>query len=211
MAERLRALMRECPVVAILRGVEPREAASVARALAAAGVRVMEVPLNSPDACQSISLMRREVGDSCMVGAGTVLTADQVVHVAEHGGQFIVSPNFDPDVVAAALARGLPALPGVMTPTEAFAAARAGAFALKLFPGEVVGVAGVKALRAVLPPGTVVLAVGGVTPDNIPAWRRAGADGYGVGSSLFKPGMDAGTIQRKAAAMVAAAASAAKL
>jgi len=197
-------LLDDLPLVAILRGLVPEEAVEVGEALVAAGFRALEVPLNSPRPLDSIARMATALGDRALVGAGTVLTPAEAHAVADAGGRLMVSPNTDPSVIAAARARGMLALPGVFTPTEAFAALAAGADALKLFPAEIAGPAGLKALRAVLPAGTRVYAVGGVSPETIPAWRAAGASGAGLGSALFTPGRSAAEVGDRAAAFVAA-------
>lgn len=176
-----------CPLVAILRGITPAEAVPVGQALVDAGFRLLEVPLNSPEPLESIAQLSRAL-PSTVVGAGTVLTEDQVRAVHAAGGRLIVAPNFDRKVVQAARALGMACLPGVMTPTEAFAALDAGATGLKLFPAEMITPAAVKAMRAVLPADVLLLPVGGITPANIGAYRAAGANGFGIGSALYKPG-----------------------
>lgn len=188
-----KAALQGLPLVAILRGITPAEAPAIGQALWDAGWRLMEVPLNSPDPLRSIELLARRFPDA-LVGAGTVRTEEEVRQVHAAGGRIIVSPHFDARVVRASRARGLASLPGVMTPSEAFAALEAGASALKLFPAEVVTPAAVKALRAVLPPGVRLLPVGGIAPGTMAAYRAAGADGFGIGSALYKPGMDAGAV-----------------
>ncbi len=200
MIEELDAL----PLVAILRGLVPEAAVEVGEALVAAGFRTLEVPLNSPRPLESIARLAAALGDRAIVGAGTVLTPAEAHAVADAGGRLMVSPNTDAAVIAAARARHMLALPGVFTPTEAFAALVAGADALKLFPAEIAGPAGLKALRAVLPAGTRVYAVGGVSPETIPAWRAAGASGAGLGSALFTPGRSAAEVGERAAAFVRA-------
>lgn len=197
-------ILDELPLVAILRGLVPEEAVEVGEALVAAGFRTLEVPLNSPRPLESIARLAEALGDRAIVGAGTVLTPAEAHAVADAGGRLMVSPNTDAAVIAAARGRNMLALPGVFTATEAFAALAAGADALKLFPAEIAGPAGLKALRAVLPAGTRVYAVGGVSPETIPAWRAAGASGAGLGSALFTPGRSAAEVGDRAAAFVSA-------
>lgn len=187
-ARRLAAALAQLPLVAILRGITPAECLLVGQALVDAGWSLIEVPLNSPQPLDSIAALVRAFPQA-LVGAGTVLDTDEVRAVAAAGGQLVVSPNTDVDVVFEAQRLGLVCLPGVATPTEAFAALAAGAQGLKLFPAEQFSPAVLKAWRAVLPPGTAVLPVGGITPDNLAAWRAAGAAGAGIGSALYKPGM----------------------
>lgn len=191
-------------IVAILRGITPPEAVSVAAALIDAGVTTIEVPLNSPDPLDSIRAMQDRFGDQAKIGAGTVLTVQQVRDVAATGAGLIVSPNCDPAVIAATKQAGLDSFPGVMTPTEAFAALAAGADALKLFPGELVGPVGLKAMGAVIPKTVPLYAVGGVSARNMGEWLAAGATGFGIGSSIYKPGDSAETVAEKARALVAA-------
>lgn len=197
------AAMNDLPLVAILRGLTPAEAPAVGDVLVEAGFRLLEVPLNSPQPLDSIALLRKRFPQA-LVGAGTVLRAQDVRAVAAVGGELIVAPNFNREVVAEAARLRLVGVPGVMTPTEAFDALEAGATALKLFPAELASPAVVKALLAVLPPGTRLMPVGGISAENIPAWRAAGAAGFGLGSSLFRPGDDVPTVRRKASALVAA-------
>lgn len=192
------------PIIAILRGLTPPEAIPVAHALIGAGITRLEVPLNSPDALRSIAAMLRDFGTDAQIGAGTVLTTEQVTAVAGIGGRMIVSPNCNPDVIRATIAAGLDSYPGVMTPTEAFAALDAGATALKLFPGDLIGAAGLRAMRAVLPQGTGLWAVGGVSASNMGEWLQAGAAGFGIGTSIYRPGDDAAQVAEKARALVAA-------
>jgi 2-dehydro-3-deoxyphosphogalactonate aldolase len=191
-----------CPLVAILRGVKPTEVSAVAAALAAEGIAIVEVPLNSPQPLDSIAQLARELGDRLLIGAGTVMTETQVAEIAEAGGKLIVTPHAAPDVVRAAKARRLLAIPGFFTPAEAFAMLAAGADAIKLFPAEAAGPAVLRALLAVLPKGTAVLPVGGVDAASIPAWWKAGAAGFGIGSSIYKPGDTADTVATKARALV---------
>jgi 2-dehydro-3-deoxyphosphogalactonate aldolase len=192
------------PLVAILRGVDPATVVAVAQALLDAGIRWIEVPLNSPSSFDSIARLVARFGDRATIGAGTVTRPDEVDRLGAIGARLCVSPHCDLGLVAHAKARGLLAMPGVMTPSEAFAALRAGADAIKLFPMEVIGAAGVRALKAVLPAGTACLAVGGVTAESIAELRRAGCDGFGLGSWLYRPGDDAAAVAPRAAAAVAA-------
>lgn len=191
-------------IIAILRGITPPEALPAVRALIGAGITMIEVPLNSPDALASIAAAVADAGGSARIGAGTVLSADEAERVADTGAHFAVSPDFNPAVVAATLARGLQSYPGVFTPTEAFAALRAGATGLKFFPCDIIGPAGIKAMRAVLPAQAKVYAVGGAAPDNFGAFLAAGATGFGLGSYLYKPGMTPDEVGARARAAVAA-------
>ena len=191
------------PLIAILRGLPPADALAVGRALVDEGWRLIEVPLNSPQPLHSIATLAAALSET-LIGAGTVLTTQQVHDVHAAGGQLIVSPNFDAEVVRTAVQLGMVCLPGVATATEAFAALAAGAHGLKLFPAELITPAVVKALRAVLSADTVLLPVGGVTPSGMAAYRAAGADGFGLGSALYKPGMDAAVVGANARAFVAA-------
>lgn len=191
-------------IVAILRGVRPDEVEAIGAELVAAGITQIEVPLNSPDPLDSIGVLARRFGAEALIGAGTVLTVEQVAEVAGVGGRLIVSPDCNPSVIAAAKDRGMVSCPGVMTPTECFAALRAGADALKFFPGVLVGPEGLKAVKAVLPKDTRTLAVGGAGPDNFAQWRAAGVDGFGIGSALYRPGDTAAVVAEKAAEIVAA-------
>ena len=201
--DKFKTAMQALPLVAILRGLTPAEAPAIGDVLVEAGFALLEVPLNSPQPLDSIALLRERF-PVALVGAGTVLTAQQVRDVAAAGGELIVAPNFDREVVAETVRLGLVSLPGVMTPTEAFAALDAGAHGLKLFPAELASPAVVKALLAVLPKGTPLIPVGGIGADNLQGWHAAGAAGFGLGSSLYKPGDDAATVAKKAAAIVAA-------
>lgn len=176
------------PLVAILRGITPDEVEAVGDVLVAAGFTLIEVPLNSPDPLVSIERLARHLEGVAMVGAGTVLSTDQVSAVADAGGRMIVSPNTNPDVIAASVSAGLASLPGCWTATEAFAALHAGAHALKFFPAEAMSPGVVKALAAVLPPAVPKLVVGGITPETMQPWVAAGAAGFGLGSALYRPG-----------------------
>ncbi|WP_447727155.1 2-dehydro-3-deoxy-6-phosphogalactonate aldolase [Sphingomonas koreensis] len=198
------AAFARCPLIAILRGVTPHEVEAIGEALVTAGFTLIEVPLNSPDPFESIARLAKRVGDRAMVGAGTVLREADVAAVADAGGTLIISPNANPAVIAASAARGLISLPGIATPTEAFAALDAGATALKLFPAEAASPAVLRAMRAVLPPATRVLPVGGIAPDTMQPWRDAGAPGFGLGSALYKPGFTAADVADRAAAFVSA-------
>lgn len=200
----LDAALARCPLVAILRGIEPHEAESIAGALIDAGFSMIEVPLNSPDPLTSIEAIARRFGGDAVIGAGTVLDTSQVRAVRDAGGTLIVSPNTDPQVITAAAEAEMVVLPGYFTPSEGFAALKAGATGLKLFPAEAATPAVLKAQRAVLPRDTPVLVVGGIAPDNMTPWREAGAAGFGLGSALYKPGRSAADVASAAAAFVAA-------
>ncbi|UWR05337.1 2-dehydro-3-deoxy-6-phosphogalactonate aldolase (plasmid) [Ruegeria conchae] len=192
------------PIIAILRGLTPDEAGPVGHALVQAGIDRIEVPLNSPDPLESIRILASDIGDRALVGAGTVLTPDQVDAVTDAGGKLIVSPNCDVSVIQRAIALELQSWPGVFTPTEAFTALQAGATGLKLFPGSMAGPSGLAAMRAILPPGTQVYAVGGAGPENFDQWIKASADGFGIGSALYKPGMSVAEVSDHARQIVAA-------
>ena len=192
------------PLIAILRGVTPPHVAEIADALISAGITKIEVPLNSPEPLHSISILARDFGDAAEVGAGTVLTVDQVDRVADAGGRLIVSPNTDLFVIDRTKKLGLASWPGAMTPTECFSALAEGADGLKLFPASLIGTGGLKAIRAVLPAATQVYAVGGAGPENFGEWIAAGASGFGIGTALFKPGDSTETVAKNARAIVAA-------
>lgn len=197
-------LGQHLPLVAILRGLEVARAAAVAEALVDAGITLIEVPLNSPQPFDSIAAIVAAVGQRALVGAGTVLAVDDVAALAAIGAQLVVSPNCDPAVIAAAVARGMIALPGVFTPTEMFRAIAAGASGLKIFPAELMPPSGVKAVRAVLPAGLPVFMVGGIHAGNMRDYLAAGASGFGIGGSLFRPGKPLADIAADARALVAA-------
>ncbi len=200
MLDRLDAL----PMIAILRGVMPAEVVDIAAALVGAGFTTIEVPLNSPDPLVSIARLVERFGDRCLVGAGTVLRVADVAAVAATGAKLIVMPHADTAIIGAAKAHRLVCVPGVATPTEAFAALQAGADGLKAFPAEQIGPEVVKAWGAVLPKGTRLMPVGGITPQRMAVYRAAGATGFGLGSALYKPGMEPGAVGENARAFVEA-------
>lgn len=194
--------MRE--LIAILRGITRREAVPIARALVDAGITKIEVPLNSPDPYESIGAMIAACGDDALIGAGTVLTEAQVHDLAQIGAQLVVSPDCNAQVIKATRAARMHSYPGILTPTEAFAAIRAGASGLKLFPASLVGADGLRAMRAVLPPEIPVYAVGGVGPADFATWRQAGAAGFGLGTAIYAPGMSAEQVAARAREIVTA-------
>jgi 2-dehydro-3-deoxyphosphogalactonate aldolase len=191
-----------CPLIAILRGVRPDEVVAIGEALEAAGIAIVEVPLNSPEPIESIRRLVQRFGSKMLIGAGTVMTRAQVEEIDAFGGRLIVTPHTDPDVIRAAKHHGLIACPGFATPTEAFAAIAAGADGIKLFPAEASSPGVLRALRAVLPPTVPVLPVGGIDATNIAAWRAAGAAGFGIGSSIYKAGDSADMVAEKAGRLV---------
>ena len=200
----LRRYLEPLPLIAVLRGITPEEIVTVARALFDEGFRILEVPLNSPRPFESIRSLAQEFADRCLVGAGTVIDPSDVARVRDSGGALIVMPHGDPAVIREAKRLGLVCVPGVATPTEAFAALAAGADGLKMFPAEALPPGTIKAWRAVLPPGTLVFAVGGMRPDNMAPYWAAGADGFGTGSNLYSPGLDIARVRTNAAAYAAA-------
>ncbi len=202
LASRLRATLSKQPLIAILRGITPAQAREVGRVLWDTGFQILEVPLNSPEPYRSIAALRESLPDA-LIGAGTVLQVSQVHEVQSAGGQLMIAPNFNADVVAAAQAAGMLAIPGVATPTEAFAALAAGADAIKLFPAEMISPAALKAMRAVLPRDALLLPVGGIGAHNMAAYWQAGASGFGIGSSLYAPGKALADIQRDATELIA--------
>lgn len=196
--ETLQRRLAECPLVAILRGITPDDAEAIGEAVFETGIRIIEVPLNSPDPLTSIERLARRFGESALVGAGTVLDPADVARVRDCGGRIIVSPNSFAPVIEAAAAAGLVSLPGFFTPSEAFAALRAGATGLKLFPAEGAVPAVVRAQRAVLPKDVPLLVVGGISPGTLQPWLDAGAQGFGLGSGLYRPGQSAQETAAKA-------------
>jgi 2-dehydro-3-deoxyphosphogalactonate aldolase len=204
MTTTLRDVLTPLPFCAVLRGISPEEIPAVADALVAEGFRILEVPLNSPRPFESIGVLAKRCGASVLVGAGTVLAVDDVARVREAGGNIVVMPHADLAIVREAKRLGMVCMPGVATPTEAFAALAAGADGLKMFPAEALPPAALKAWRAVLPRGTIVFAVGGMKPDTLAPYWAAGADGFGTGSNLYAPGADPQGVRRAAAAYAAA-------
>ncbi|MEA3081953.1 MAG: 2-dehydro-3-deoxyphosphogalactonate aldolase [Sphingomonadales bacterium] len=201
--ELLHHYLDQCPLVAIIRGVTPGEAELIGNAIYEAGIRIIEVPLNSPDPLDSIGRLAKQFGDRALVGAGTVLKAEQVDRARQAGARLIVSPDTNSEVISAAAAAGLVSTPGYFTPTEAFAAIRAGATALKLFPADGASPAALKAQLAVIPKHVPILAVGGIKPDNMRPWLDAGASGFGLGGGLYVPGQSPEETLAKARAYVA--------
>lgn len=202
--ETFKSHLLECPIVAILRGITPDEIVPVGCALISAGIKVIEIPLNSPEPFESIRRLAVEVSGEALVGAGTVLNIADVGRVKEAGGKIIVSPNTDVKIIAATVQAGLVSIPGYFTPTEAFAAISAGAHAIKLFPAEAACPAVIKAQRAVLPRHIPMLVVGGVQADDVASWLAAGADGFGLGGALYRPGQSASLVAEQAASFVKA-------
>jgi len=196
-------MTKERQIIAILRGITTAETVDVCQALIDAGITMIEIPLNSPDALRSIELAAKTFGDEAMIGAGTVLSREDVVNVANVGGTFIVSPDTNRKVIEETVARKLKSYPGVFSPTEAFKAIRAGATGLKFFPAEVLGPRGIKAIKAVLPPQLPVYAVGGANPDNFDEFFAAGCAGFGLGTYLYKPGRPAAEVAERAREAVA--------
>ena len=202
--DRLSDALAKCPLIAILRGIRPDEVVEIGIALVGQGIGVLEVPLNSPQPYDSIARLVQGLPEGVVVGAGTVLSSEDVSRLEDSGGQLVVSPNTNISVISAARVRGLACLPGFVTPTEAFCAIDAGASGLKLFPADSYGPAYLQAIRAVLPPEVPLLPVGGISPGNLAPWVAAGASGFGTGSGLYKPGMTARQVEVQAAAFVAA-------
>jgi len=198
---------RHCPLVAIIRGVTPDESVQIGRALFDGGIRIIEVPLNSPEPFASIERIAADLGDSALVGAGTVIDPADVERVKAAGGRLVVSPNTKVEVIEATVAAGMVSSPGFFTPSEAFAALRAGAHALKLFPAEAASPKVVKSIRAVLPKDVPLLIVGGVTPESVPGWLDAGAGGFGLGGSLYEAGQSPEDTLARARAFVKAVAT----
>jgi len=201
-AEDLTRRMAECPVVAIIRGVMPDEVEGIGEALIGAGIRIVEVPLNSPEPFDSVGRLARRFGDDALIGAGTVLEPEDVARVADVGGRLIVSPNSNVEVIEATVDLGLASSPGFFTPSDAFDALDAGAHALKLFPAEAASPAVLKSIRAVLPSQVPVLVVGGVKPDNMGPWLQAGANGFGIGGGIYKAGQTPAEVSAQARAFV---------
>jgi 2-dehydro-3-deoxyphosphogalactonate aldolase len=201
--ETMHRYLDECPLIAIVRGITPGEAEAIGEAVYEGGIRIIEVPLNSPDPLKSIELLAKKFGDRMLVGAGTVVDLPQVEQVGKAGGRLVVAPNTDTRVIAATVASGMVSCPGYFTPSEAFAALNSGATVLKLFPAEGADPGVLKAHLAILPKDTTVLIVGGIAPDNMRPWLGAGATGFGLGSGLYKAGQSAADTLEKARAYVA--------
>jgi 2-dehydro-3-deoxyphosphogalactonate aldolase len=200
--ELFRKYLSECPLIAIIRGVRPDEAEAIGDVIRESGIRIIEVPLNSPDPLKSIEKLAKKLGNEALIGAGTVLKPEQVADVTKAGGQIVVSPDTNAEVIAASVKAGLVSSPGYFTPSEAFAAIAAGATALKLFPAEAVSPSVLRAHLAVLPREVPIIVVGGVKPDNMRQWTEAGAAGFGLGSGLYRPGQSAGETLDRARAYV---------
>jgi 2-dehydro-3-deoxyphosphogalactonate aldolase len=200
----LEEYLADCPLIAILRGVEPDEVVAIGEALVEAGLRIIEVPLNSPEPVASIHNLAKAFGDKVLIGAGTVMTAEQVAAVKGAGGRLIVMPHSDAAVIGAAIANECVVVPGVATPTEGFAALAQGADALKMFPGEALPPNVVKAWRVVFPPETMLVPVGGISTDNIMTYLAAGASGFGIGSALYAPGRSTADVRARADGLVSA-------
>ena len=192
------------PLIAILRGLTPPEAEAIGGALIASGITRIEVPLNSPEPLKSIEILAKAFGGDAQIGAGTVIEAADVAQIEAAGGKLVVSPNTDAEVIGETVRRGMASYPGAFTPTECFAALRAGATGLKIFPADLMGPGGLRAIRAVLPPGAQVYLVGGVGRETFEAWIKASGDGFGIGSALYKPGLAAADVATRAQAMVSA-------
>lgn len=201
-SEELKAWLTECPLIAIIRGVKPDEVEAIGEALWDAGIRIIEVPLNSPRPFDSIERLARSLGERALVGAGTVLEEADVSRVRDAGGRIIVSPGTRSEVIEASVHAGLISVPGYFTPSEGLAALRAGAHALKFFPAEAASPSVVKAHRSVMPANVALLVVGSIQPDDMRSWREAGADGFGLGSGLFKPGQSPSRASEQARAYV---------
>lgn len=201
-SERFRQIVADMPIVAILRGVRHDEVVAVAQSIRDAGIRIIEVPLNSPDPYTSIAKLSAHFGSDTIIGAGTVLDTADVARCREAGAQIIVSPNMNAAVVKATISLGMISAPGCFTPSEAFAALDAGAHAIKLFPGEMISAAGVKAIRAVLPKDAIVLVVGGVSSETVDYYRKAGTDGFGIGGAIYRAGYSAETAGENASRFV---------
>ena len=198
MTNLLNQYLSELPLIAILRGITAQQSESVVEAVYAAGFRMVEVPLNSPDPLDSIERIAKQFGDDMLVGAGTVLSTDQVTQVKDRGGQLIVSPNTDISVIEASVALGMATIPGAATPSEAFVSIAAGAHAVKVFPAEMITPSVLSSWRAVLPPSTALLPVGGINHTNMPDYWQAGASGFGLGGSLYKPTLSLGDVSANA-------------